>query len=187
MNLNATSGLANGTPVVLHSVMFSDTAVADMIREKLAHAEPGEVIEIPVPHAVIVSVPHIDATKWKLKHKSLCSDTVTIPLTNQSVGDNVTLDDQKMFYKSHQYDLAFAVTFHKVQGQTVNKIILDLNKRPGALGSLDFHAIYVGLTRVAYRDDIRILPCHDGNHFQHLLNLKPNSNLKEWLVNVPKL
>ena len=69
----------------------------------------------------------------------------------------------------------------------MRNIILDLNKRPGALGSLDFHALYVGLTRVEFRDDIRILPCHDDENFKHLLNLKPKPNLREWLNSVSRL
>ena len=68
------------------------------------------------------------------------------------------------------------------------KIILDLNKRPGRLlGKLDFHGLYVGLTRVEYADNIRILPCQDAHKLKHLLTLKPDHNLKAWLSQVPKL
>ena len=186
-NLNATSGLANGTPVVLHSLMFKEEDDPEGIRNLIANAEPGEIINVPVPHAVIVAVPHINYENWIKTHESLCEGQVVIPLTSKSYGDKITLEDQTLHYKSHPYDLAFSVTFHKIQGQTVRSIILDLNQRPGALGNINFHAVYVGLTRVEYGDDIRILPCHDNNQFRHLLKLKPKANLKSWLEQVPRL
>jgi len=188
-NLNATSGLANGTPVILHSILLSEEDDPDSYREQVANASPGEVIDIPVPFAVIVEIPNIDHATFGLKHKSLVDGKVVIPLTYKSDTKNkIEIEDQKIHYKSHSYQIAFGVTFHKVQGQTVPKIILDLNKRPGrALGCLDFHGLYVGLTRVQYCADIRILPCHDDLKFKHLLALKPNLNLKEWLNIIPKL
>jgi hypothetical protein len=187
VNLNATSGLANGTPVVLHSLMFQDKDNPEQIRQEISNAQPGQVVNVPVPYAVIVTVESINYDKWNRTHESLSENKVVIPLTSKSNGDKITLDDQTVFYKSHPFELAFSVTFHKVQGQTVQSIILDLNQRPSALGSIDFHAIYVGLTRVKYRNDIRILPCHDSNKFKHLLKLKPKANLKEWLKKVPRL
>ncbi len=69
-------------------------------------------------------------------------------------------------------DLAFAITYHKVQGQTMEKIILDLNKRPTSLKQLDFHAFYVGMARVELPQHIRILLCQDDDNFKHLLKLK---------------
>jgi ATP-dependent exoDNAse (exonuclease V) alpha subunit len=101
----------------------------------------------------------------------------------------VDIDDSNTIaYKNHMHDLAFAVTYHKMQGQTVIKIILDLNKRPMSLGFLDFHAFYVGISRVKYSDNIRILPCYDiENGFKHLFKLKPDEKLHEWLETVEKM
>jgi hypothetical protein len=188
-NMNATSGLANGTPVILHSVLLSDDDDPEFYRQKVASASPGDVINIPVPYAINVEIQSIDAAKFLKKHKSLVAGKVVIPLTYKSDSKNkIKMEDQNIYYKSHSYQIAFGVTFHKIQGQTVPRIILDLNKRPGrTLGSLDFHGLYVGLTRVEYCEHIRILPCHDDDNFKHLLTLKPNSNLKAWLNVVPNL
>jgi ATP-dependent exoDNAse (exonuclease V) alpha subunit len=46
---------------------------------------------------------------------------------------------------------ALAITFHKLQGKTVSKIILDLRKRPGSgagIKDVEFEGMYVGWTRV---------------------------------------
>ena len=67
-----------------------------------------------------------------------------------------------------QYELGFSATFHKVQGITVDKIILDLARRPSMLGRLDFSAVYVALSRVRTLDGIRILPfrARGDNHLR---------------------
>jgi hypothetical protein len=189
-NLNANSGLANGTPTILHSILLSDKNEPDAYREIVANATPGEIIDIPVPHAIVVDIPGINPVQFALQHKSLVEGKVVIPLVYKKDPNNVIKlgKDQKLYYKSHSYDIAFGITFHKIQGQTVPKIILDLNKRPGKhLGSIDFHALYVALTRVEYADDIRILPCQDDLQFKHLLKLKPTPSLSEWLNVVLRL
>ena len=48
--------------------------------------------------------------------------------------------------------LGFAITFHKIQGRTVGKIILDLNLTPrfkNGIPTLDLFGFYVGLFRVS--------------------------------------
>lgn len=50
----------------------------------------------------------------------------------------------------------FAVTFHKCQGATLGKVMLDLSQNP--IAPLNLEMIYVGLTRVRTGEDLRILP-----------------------------
>jgi hypothetical protein len=82
-------------------------------------------------------------------------------------------------------DLAFALTFHKIQGKTVDKIILDLNKRPGTrhkMNSLDFFALYVGISRVRDPENMRILPPHNGaGDLNYIKRLKCDPRLRRWL------
>jgi len=42
-------------------------------------------------------------------------------------------------YHSFGYDFTFATTYHKIQGQTIDKIILDLNSSPSK--PLDFSIV----------------------------------------------
>ena len=57
---------------------------------------------------------------------------------------------------SIKYELGFATTVHKSQGQTMGKIIVDLNDNPFLNPTLAM--IYVILTRVRNGDDIRLMP-----------------------------
>ena len=186
-NLNATSGLANGTPAILDSLLFSNDDERSIVKKLLSAAQPGQFIQIPVPSAIIATFPTLNRHEWK--HESLHDDIVKIPLAYKSHIKNRIKYAKKQYvnYKSHMIDLAFAITYHKVQGQTLDKIILDLNKRPSSLKQLDFHAFYVGMTRVELPQNIRILPCQDEYNFKHLLDLKPQKKLKPWLENITKI
>ena len=64
-------------------------------------------------------------------------------------------------YKAHQCDLAFAVTYHKVQGETKESIILSLNSIKGIskkIHPISLPSLYVGCSRVHNHDQLRALP-----------------------------
>lgn len=56
---------------------------------------------------------------------------------------------------AHSYDMAFAITYWKVQGHTLDKVVLDLNKTTPRIA---IQMLYVGMTRTRKREHIRILP-----------------------------
>jgi hypothetical protein len=72
-NLNPTTGLANVTPLVLHSVEFKADEDSAHGNELIRSDPAGEVIEIPVPYAVIVTVPSIDPIQIsEFSHATTC-------------------------------------------------------------------------------------------------------------------
>jgi len=54
-------------------------------------------------------------------------------------------------------ELGFAMTVHKAQGRTIRRLILSLSCHPCGTLRLSWEALYVALSRVRRRDDIRIL------------------------------
>jgi hypothetical protein len=185
-NINPMKGLANGTPVTLHSITMCPDDDPEDIINKIRNASPGDFVDIPPPLSVNVKCTSIDATEWNIQH-TLVQGQVVIPLIAQShhknkieFGDNGTT----IRYKSYIHELAFALTFHKIQGQTVPRIILDLNNRPKQLGRLNFFGVYVGVSRVKFGKNLRILPCQPDSSLSHLKRLKPDPCLKEWLERV---
>ena len=181
-NLDCSHGLANGTPLLLHSLTLNPDDQPETYANAIADARPGQIVTIPCPFSVNVSVPSVDASTWN-PINTLVPGQVVIPLQLKNPRKNIlSIASYNLPYKSHLYDLAFAITFHKIQGQTVKKLILDLNQRPGKkLGSLCFHEFYVGLSRVKLGDDLRILPPHKENSFEYLKKLKPPDDLIQWL------
>ena len=83
--------------------------------------------------------------------------------------------------KEFMVDLGFAFTFHKAQGFTFPRVILQLNKRAhdSGLGRLSLAALYVSVTRVQYTDHIRVFSPSDTG-FAHILELKMDEKLLEW-------
>ena len=85
----------------------------------------------------------------------------------------------KIRYHAFPFDLRFAITFHKVQGQTEKKVILFLHKRATKqLAPLQWESLYVAYTRVKCADDIRVCyfgsdnPSPDLTGLQHLKKLR---------------
>ncbi len=55
------------------------------------------------------------------------------------------------------YDNEYAMTVHKSQGRTIDKVILALNERSNAQLQMTLASIFVAFSRVKKRDDIRLL------------------------------
>ena len=79
----------------------------------------------------------------------------------------------------------FAVTYHKLQGLTLKKLILSINKHPNHLLRLALSSLYVGISRVKHLHDIRVLPYGDED-VDYLASLQFDDLLKAWLQNYTK-
>ena len=55
------------------------------------------------------------------------------------------------------YALAFSMTIHKAQGQTIDRLILCLSERKEHRVQMDWSSLYVALSRVKCRNSLRIL------------------------------
>jgi hypothetical protein len=125
------------------------------------------------------------ALHFKSQRRMRIPDLVIIPLRPRQASDCINLfGRRKQFvrYKYHAYQLGFSCTFHKVQGKTLARVILDLNKRPNGSPKVQVtsQGIYVGLTRVVSAKDIRIFPL---THLSanYLKQLRVNPNLPKWI------
>ena len=94
-------------------------------------------------------------------------------------------DASKVFLSSiFPYDLGFAITVHKAQGRTLPKVILCLTYRPNHINQMTLNSIYVALSRVKFRSDIRILS-HDSilipEHFSYMTSMPLNTYIPSFL------
>ena len=156
-NVNPAKHLANGTEVVLHSLCLSSDVDGSVINEQLKKATPGTIVTLPSPPtSVNVIVQGIRVQDWP-GCQSLVDGSCVIPLKLNKRPESLARSDGRMIkYHDFGYSLAFSVTYHKIQGKTVNKLILDLNKNP--MSSLSLQSLYVGISRVRRASDLRILP-----------------------------
>ena len=88
-------------------------------------------------------------------------------------------------FRMHPVDLLFTVTYHKLQGATLDKLILSINKHPNPRLRLVLSSLYVGITRVHSLSEVRVLPYTDED-VDYLVTLKLDDLLKEWINNYTK-
>lgn len=125
-SLNPSRRLANGSPVKLHSITYNDQEADEMLRELISSHTNGEIIDV-IPILAAEMFP--DIARW---------GRVEIP------------------YLRFQIELGFAITFHKVQGKTLDKIILCLNRRKGRrMPNISLTSFLVGYSRVRTGANIR--------------------------------
>lgn len=106
-----------------------------------------------------------DVEHWP-QAQSLVEGAVVIPIMpdqKRQKARKVLVKGASETFKFYDFgfELAFAVTYHKVQGMTLPKVILDLNGEGHT--SITAAQVYVGISRVRRGGDIRILPLLTGS------------------------
>ena len=164
-NLNsAATGIVNGTPGYLHSLSWDD----GVSKEGLGSFAPvpGHLVEVPPPHTINV----------------LCKQGGVDPVPMIAKRSTSEQGDATLARLKHSVELGFSVTFHKIQGQTVDRIILALHPRKSCqLLSMSFEMLYVAMTRVRHASDIRILYSSAAG-LKHLRQLKRPVCFDAWVA-----
>jgi hypothetical protein len=201
LNINPDKGLANGTPGIMHSLCLGSDTEPNIYRQRIDNAIPGQIVVIPIPYAINFKMilPDMDRTtlpNWPASETlvpgqydetgNLIAGTkdIVVPIFIDRAGQPIKYGKECIYYKEHTVDLAFAITFHKIQGRTVGKIILDLNLRPGTIHgipTLDLFGFYVGLSRVSNSENMRILPLHPCSTFKYLTDFRRPNEFSLWL------
>jgi hypothetical protein len=195
-NLNVQLGIANGTKGTLFSLTLDPLFKNDDM-VIIQNTPPGELAIIHTPIGVNV---HLNdeihrnlRDRWPLtaqltiQHgnelaRPIVDDGVVIPLSisMKNSKTEIKIGTQKLHLSSFPFDLRFALTFHKSQGQTLAKAILDIRPRPRGLLQLTFSSFYVGFSRVKGSAAIRLFPIQNNLALQTLRKLKPNGLYDKW-------
>ena len=77
--------------------------------------KPGEITMVRQPRYILVKVR---------------GDLIPIGYQQHSFKVGTSDKMKKVRFRNHPVDLLFAVTYHKLQGVTLNKLILAINKHP---------------------------------------------------------
>ena len=160
-------GLSNGTSVVFESLQLDRREDVDNIRTAITTAVEGEPIQLQYPpQFIIVSVPGVAVDDFA--GRTLEPGRVLIPIPIYSVMEQAEIQlpgrpkKDTFSYRPHAVELKFAVTVNKVQGQTCDKVILQLNRRRFK-PYVTFNMLVVSLSRVRKGLDIRLVPPQPGN------------------------
>ena len=82
-------------------------------------------------------------------------------------------------YTTHDMNLGFAFTDYRIQGLTVEALIIMLNKQSAVH---DIPTIYVGFSRLQRLDDVLIWPLnlYNVSDIEHLVKLDHHPVIKLW-------
>ena len=167
-NVSTVKGLAKGTKGVLESLVW-DPKDCNGTFPDLSNLPRGEISQVPQPKYIIIR------SKGKLiPIKYVASE---IDKNNKNI--------RTTHYRTHPVDLLFAVTYHKLQGLTLNALVLSINKHPTAKLRLTLPSLYVGASRVHNLDQLRVLPFWKED-VEYLTSLKSDPLLKLWFENYTK-
>jgi len=161
-NLRPEKGLANGTPCVLHSLVFGTADETAAFEERVAMAAPGELVFLAEPPKFVVvriSKPELVSAVGLENDEG----AIFIPIEQRPRNVNIARymkmargksAQRNVEVEAHPFKLMFATTYHGVQCQTLDQILLCVDK---SCPSLTYNAWYVGISRVRTGDGIRVL------------------------------
>lgn len=157
-------GLINARKLVCVGLVPHDDDKERLERE--TREQPaGSVISLEhAPQYVTMEVDGADPKEWR--DLTLVKGKAVIPLrpTKPDDWDKVTVYSG-LFYSASRvfvrrefvFDLGFAATVHKAEGQTMDKLIIAGSKRFEDKREMTYASLYVALSRVRCRDDVRLL------------------------------
>ena len=180
-NVASAIGIVNGgSAEALEALVFSPGAVVPENIYGQALLDEEIEIEVPMPVAVVVRI----SSRGELNFPSLTAGTerreAVVPL--ELVKGELQLGRNKCTPMTQfPYELGFASTYHRCQGQTLNAVVLSMS------GPLTFEMLLVGLSRVRLFADMRVLLDNIGDEEktrEKVTKLTPSSQTLVWFSGV---
>jgi hypothetical protein len=174
-------GLPNSKKGFLHSMTFDPdepnakllAATIQLIRDTAGHG--GTLVWLPlVPITINVTIPDIPIEAFDAA-ASIDTNTTVVPVSLSTPFDadkihilgNSVVPNVYIKFQRHPYELGFSSTFHKVEGRTEARMIVDINDRPTS-PKIDMSKLYVSASRVRLGDHLAVLPKHPSMSFDYL-------------------
>ena len=198
--INGELALVNGTPITMHSMTLANQDEHERVNKLLYGENPlqyGQEVAIEQPLCIYVEVNETmdgkeltakrSAQLQKLRTLSCAGDKIVIPMmprkwTKGPKSYNYYNHATQQPYSSvgvndvFAFQLAFAMTVHKAQGRTIDKVVIDLHDQPTVGSRLAFEGVFVAISRVRSRKNLRLLP--HGNTFEkaygYITKLRPS-------------
>jgi hypothetical protein len=163
-NTNPGVGRANGIAVIMHSLSLDDRENHTRINRLLKQSDQTDIFLTFPPEYIALRVPRpTDALKrvpdGSLYPEQGCIVAVHPINTRKPDKHRVSLGGAKfdLLALPHSLIPAFSLTVHKIEGQTCDKLIIDLNKthiKP----ALTLQGVVVLLFHVLSSENLRLLP-----------------------------
>lgn len=167
-NINVEACVVNGSRGTLHSLTLPEEYQMPSVP---LHYRYGDTIELPCqPYSVNVDI--------EVPERVHPSRLLRVPL----LASKTKLEVKKKNFKAfiHSFSPAFAITYHKIQGATLDRIILLIHKYPSRMNLIQLPHLYVGLSRVRNSANIKILPIGSKTDLNYIDKLQYKPVLRKW-------
>jgi hypothetical protein len=181
-NMNALKSVVNGSFCELHSLTWTDRVISTAMQQLINNANRGEIVILPIPPDFINV--RLDGVPNSPSDSLFGANDYVIPIPLARNNLKVKFNRQKIEAKVHAVELGFAVTYHKLQGKTLPRLIINPYKR-GCIPEIDINALIVGFSRVRNSSHLRFLPIPSNAPacpWRHLKQLKSNDNFRIWMA-----
>ena len=166
-NICTKLGLANGSIGKMVALVWSPT---DPKPHNLNAYTKGEITTVTQPKYILVEIQKGD-------------EKFVYPIEYKRQEEEIRGSKSKITYRGHPVELTFAITYHKLQSRTCDKLIMILNKQnSNRLKSLSFQSLYVGISRVRNAKDLKIFSLTKTD-IENLKNITMDPLLKIWYKN----
>ena len=166
-SLETKIGLGKGSDAVYLDVVWENEEEA----VDLDTLPIGEVTTVTQPDYIVIRI----ETKTDFRVMAIKPTRATFEDANK----------KNRSYLAHETELSAAVTFHKMQGKTVEATILSLNSTSSVskkICAVTLPSLYVGCSRVHDHDHLRVLPLSEKDK-QYLKTLKWHPYLRKFFNN----
>jgi len=110
-NICPEKGLANGTPVALHSLTLNPSSQHNVFWNLVASSHGGEMIQLKEPPlSVNVKVSNVSALSWPA-NETLVSGEVVIPIQSNADPEILKVKHGSFKYYAYGYELAYMLAF----------------------------------------------------------------------------
>ena len=165
VNMCPELGIGNGSEGVMRKLAYSDNAINRQFEEVMKSVGDipfGSIIDIPMPDTEVLEV-----------------NEMNVPIAQHRSGTSEADKGRSAVIKDHcqlQCEIFFACTYHKVQGRSMDRIIVDLTQVRGFPHSLP--ELYVAVSRSRTVGGVRrigMIPANFSNPYQW------DSHVLKWL------
>lgn len=144
-------GIANGQPGTAHSFAYRDSVEFTIPDDALGDTAAGSIIDIRQPYFVNVQLQEKSGKPGEVIPLKLRSsqDSFIQYLKHAPKSTRVALATATPSFNTHSLQPNFALTYNKLQGATLDRLVLVLNDLDAVkLGTMTVHKLYVALSRV---------------------------------------